>query len=413
MRTHAAVLILVVALGISQAAAAEPALRAGAARVDITPAVNAALPMSGYSSRTEGFKAIHDPIYVRAVALEDGPVKAAIVVADVIGFPHALWEKITRRITEQAGIPGENILLAGTHSHAAPDPRNPAWAAKLEESVPEAVRRAQANLQPARVGFGAGRANVNINRRARTADGGWWLGLNPDGTSDKTVAVVKFANPAGEPIAIFSNYAVHGTVTGPRNYEISGDLPGAAARFVEKHYGDRVVAPWTSGAAGDQNAIYGPGTDFSQVEVLGQILGEEIVRVAGGIKPSRDARIRGAQKVVSCPGRRLAPGFKPRATKHEWVDADPVEIRLSLLRIGNIALAGVSGEVLTMIGQRLKKESRLPATMMLTHCNGSSGYLPDDAAYQQVSYEITTARVKPGCAEKAIASGLVDMIRAR
>ena len=51
--------------------------------------------------------------------------------------------------------------------------------------------------------------------------------------------------------------------------------------------------------------------------------------------------------------------------------------------------------------------------MMVTHCNGSSGYLPDDAAYKDVSYEIQTARVKSGCAETAIVGGLLEMINER
>jgi hypothetical protein len=78
--------------------------------------------------------------------------------------------------------------------------------------------------------------------------------------------------------------------------------------------------------------------------------------------------------------------------------------------VSHIALTGVSGEVLTMIGQRLKKESPFAHTIMVTHCNGSSGYLPDDAAYQEISYEITTSRVKKGCAENAIVNGLVEMM---
>jgi hypothetical protein len=66
--------------------------------------------------------------------------------------------------------------------------------------------------------------------------------------------------------------------------------------------------------------------------------------------------------------------------------------------------------VLVSIGQRLKKESSFTHTMVVTHCNGSSGYLPDDAAYEQVSYEIVTARVKRGCAENAIVGGLLDLL---
>jgi L-serine deaminase len=88
-----------------------------------------------------------------------------------------------------------------------------------------------------------------------------------------------------------------------------------------------------------------------------------------------------------------------------------VNIRLSLLMLDHIALAGVSGEVFTMIYQRLKAESPFSHTVMVTHTNGSSGYIPADAAFDQISYEITTSRLKPGCAENTIVNGFLDMMR--
>lgn len=399
-------------------AAEKGSLRAGAARVDITPAADAALLMSGYAGRKEGHKSIHDNLYTRAVVLDDGASLAAIVTADVIGFSNALWEKITGRITQETGIPRDNILLAGVHTHGAPalaglyggtDEKRAAYTAKVEDGVLEAVRQAKAALQPARFGYGEGKAYVSINRRARTADGTMRLGFNPEGPSDKTVAVIKFETPSGEPIAIFSNYAVHGVAMGQGNLAITGDVPGATSRFVEQHFGGKVVAPWTSGAAGDQNTIYGPGNDFGPVADLGRNLGEEVIRVAGEIKTSPRVALRGAQRVVSCPGQRAVARPRPERG-YDFQDADPVSIRLSLLMVNHIALAGVSGEVLTMIGQRLKKESPFAHTIMVTHCDGSSGYLPDDAAYQQISYEITTSRVKKGCAENAIVNGLLEMM---
>jgi hypothetical protein len=87
-----------------------------------------------------------------------------------------------------------------------------------------------------------------------------------------------------------------------------------------------------------------------------------------------------------------------------------VAIRLSLLTIGHVALAGVSGEVLTKIGERLKNESPFSQTLVVTHCNGSSGYLPDDAAYEQISYEIAVSHVKKGCAEDAIVNGILELM---
>ena len=191
--------------------------------------------------------------------------------------------------------------------------------------------------------------------------------------------------------------------------QVSSDLAGATARYVEKRYGGRVISPWTSGTAGDQDPIYRVGTDFRNVAALGEILGEEGVRVADTIKTTPRARIHGRQRVVTCPGKRTVQAPGP-GREYKIEDADPVSIRLSLLVINDIAITGVSGEVLTNIGLRLKRESPFNRTIMVTHCNGSSGYLPDDAAFDQVSYEITTTRVKRGCAENAIVNGLLEMM---
>jgi len=148
------------------------------------------------------------------------------------------------------------------------------------------------------------------------------------------------------------------------------------------------------------------------VESLGKILGEEAVRVAGAIHTTNQVRIWGQQQVIRCPGRSVEPGPLPRK-EYRWRDADPVSIRLSLLMMNDIVLAGVSGEVLTMIHEHLKKESPFSRTVMATHANGSSGYIPDDAAFDQVSYEITTSRLKPGCAENAIVNSFLQLMGQR
>src|SRR2546430_749904 len=91
--------IFLIGLLVFPAFAAENgALQAGAARVDITPAADAALSMSGYASRKEGFKGIHDHIYARAIVLSDGSGLAAIVSWELIGVPTATWETLSQRI---------------------------------------------------------------------------------------------------------------------------------------------------------------------------------------------------------------------------------------------------------------------------------------------------------------------------
>jgi len=419
-------------------------LSVGAARVDITPPADAALPMSGYNSRKEGFQKIHDHIYARAIVLSDGTHEAAILSWELIGMPDGVWQHLSQRISKELGIPADHLILAGEHVHSAPTvagaytegtPETIAYTGKLEDYAFQAVKQAKSNLQPARFGFGTGIAYVNINRREQFPDGEWDLGYNPEGPSDKTVAVLKFEALAGKPIALLINYAVHGVVMGADNLEVSGDLPGATSRFVERYYqgdfpmrsdggwdlqlqpqekADGVVALWTSGAAGDQNPIVMDQVgDFSMVDALGRILGEESVRVANNIKNlSPQADVWGGQRVVNCPGREVVPGPHPQG-EYKFEDAGPVDIRLSLLMLNNIAVAGVSGEVLTPIFLRLERESPFRQTIMVTHANGLSGYIPNDAAYNQVSYEITTTHLKPGCAETGIVNGLVDMMNQR
>jgi neutral ceramidase len=109
------------------------------------------------------------------------------------------------------------------------------------------------------------------------------------------------------------------------------------------------VAIWTSGAAGDQNPVsMASGEDFTLVDALGKILGEEVVRVSSAIKTSAQARLWGAQQVVTCPGRRVEAGPRPR-TEYQFADADPVNIQLGLVIVDNVALASISGEVFTQI----------------------------------------------------------------
>jgi hypothetical protein len=412
------VLAALLAAGALPAAESGP-LRAGAAKVDITPHEGTSLRMSGYANRKSGHTGVHDPLWVRALVLDNGHARALLLVADLIGFSHEFVREMTPRISRETGLAEEAVFLVATHTHGAPAvelkgeeatwPGQAAYTEQVKEALVRVAAEAWDRLASARIGAGVGRANVNINRVARWSDGSWFLGLNPDGPSDKTVAVVKVESPSGSPIAILFNYAMHGTALGQENTRITGDAPGAAARFVEQAFGGRAVALFTSGAAGDQAPLYdlSPG-NFAGAGHVGALLGQEVVRVATNLRTRSEVTLAARQTSVTCPGRRLAPGPRVRA-HYEWMDAEPVLIRLSMLRIDGIALGGVSGEVLTRIGLRWKRELPLEVPILITHANGSSGYLPDEASYATVGYEIQTAKVKPGCAEEVIVRGLSEL----
>ena len=417
-------------------------LKVGAAKVDITPAA-ADLP--------KNMLGVLDPINVRAIVVDDGASRAAMVSVDAGAIGTETWQKVSERAARELKIPVSQLLLTATHTHSAPWMRGAAY----EAQIFDAIRNAASGMRKAQMAYGTGVSYINVNRNIidpKTQR--WWEGPNYEGVSDKTVAVVRFETPEGEPIAVYYNYGVHAVLTGNLDL-VSADLPGAASNYIEESLGNGAVAVYSNGAAGDQNPIYfnqtyelrairtadyakrgedisnamppgGTGMDRSNPKVamlmdqqkrmvlsMGQMLGEEVLHVSRASleRPVTEARISGAQTSVTCPGRkRLDKGRAGYPGVYE--DADPVSIRLSLLRIGDTVIGGVDAEVFTTIAQRFKRESPFKHSMMTTLTNGiaGSGYIPNDAAFGYNTFEVVSSRLKPGCAETAIVDGLLDLI---
>jgi neutral ceramidase len=412
------------------------ALRAGAAKVDITPADPTGLAnLWGHR-----FTGVRDKIYARAIVLDNGETSAAIVTVETVEITDGA--PIVAHISQETGIPAANIIVAATHDHNAPivalqnadgtqksGPDGVAFVAKVDSDVVTAVKQAKANMQAARMGVARGFADINVNRDESTPNG-YIMGWNPKGLSDKTVWVLKIETTTGKPIAFLINYAVHAAIIGVENTLLTGELPGATSRYVEQHYDDKIVALWTSSAAGDQNPIVMSAAvikssqkqagdsqtnldNFEAVDVLGRILGEEVVRVADSMKAdSSQPRIWGAEKVVTCPGQKILDrrlGEPMREVKS--VDAGPVNFRLGVLMIDKVAITWVSAEVVTKTYQEVRKQSPFADTLMITLANGRIGYLPDDASYDVWTREAIASPLKKGCGESTIVNGLVGLMR--
>jgi hypothetical protein len=432
-----------VLLAALAAHAADPGpLRAGAARVDITPSANA-LPVP--------YTSVRDHLFVRAIVLENGIMRAALVGVDLIGIDEPLWQEISKQVAQELQCPVENIIISATHSHSSPypedgksppDPNYAAFRAKLKEGILGAVRDAKGKLQPARMGFGTGASYLNVNRDAIHPETRlWYQGPNLEGPSDKTVAVMKFETLAGEPIAAYVNYAIHAI----DYYEmgiLTADFPGVTSRFVEHAYDDKMVAIWTVGAAGDQNPLYlrtqhnARETKFAfakdptpsakqaldkavddlnaSVDSTGNIMGEEVIRILDTTKKtSSDVRIWSGGRTITCPGRTRTNTGREGAPG-TYVDGEPVNIRVGLLTIGTTALTTINAEVYTQIALRLKKESPIANTVIVTQSNGraNSGYIPTDEAFGHDTFQVLDTHLKPGCAESSIVNAALDLMAA-
>ena len=446
MRRFRVIFEVIMVLGIPLSAVAQTAhvpspIRVGAAKVDVTPSEN---------ERPKNNLGVLDRLYARAIVLDNGVTSAALISVDAGAIPDALWQTVSGQIDKELGIPPARVLLTATHTHSGGGPRG----ANYSQKIVDAVRLAKQKLTPARIGYGTGVSYINVNRQiVDPKTGRWWEGANYDGPSDKTVAVIKFEGLDGSPIAVYYNYAVHAVLAGQLD-QISADIPGAASRYVEDSFDDRVVALWSSGAAGDQNPIYyqqtydlreirvkdyatrgvdisnamppgGEGLNRSDptvarlmnqqrqmVSSMGQFLGEEVMHVMRGIARTETAvPLYGSFTSVRCPGRERTnegrAGFEGT-----YKDAGPVEIRLGLLRVGDVMIGAANAEVFNPIAQRLTRESPYKATMMATLTNGAarSGYIPDDESFGKYTFEVLSSRLQPGCAESAIVNGILTLI---
>lgn len=419
-------------------------LRVGAARIDITPAEDQ-LP--------ELYRGINDRVYARAIVLDDEGVRAALVTLDAGGIPTPLWQAVSEQLSEEFSIAPGHLLLSATHTHSVPRQLAPDYVDKVVASV----RMAIDSLQPAQMAWGTGQSWINVNRNLVNPETGrWGEGPNYEGPSDKTVAVLAFESLAGEPIAVYYNYAVHGVIAGQLD-EVSGDIPGATSRYIEESLGDDAVAVWSLGAAGDQNPIFfeqtydlrririadyasrgedisnsmppgGTGLDRENPDVarlmdqqrqmllsMGQMLGEEVLHVLRRKLelPRTEAAISGGQKSITCPGRQRTDQGR-EGSPGTYVEGESVSLLLSMLKLGDVYLGGVNAEVFNPIAQRFKAESPYKHSMMVTLANGTagSGYVPHDAAFGYNTFEVLSSRLQPGCAERAIVGGLLELEQA-
>ncbi len=407
-------------------------LRVGVAKLDITPKDLTGL----VGIPNKPFAGVREPLYARALLLDDGATSAAIVAVDLVEYGDTL--PLRQRIAKELGIPADHIMIAPSHNHSAPRGgpptpgtssvtqrrpwSTPEYTRQADDTIVESLRKAKSSLQPARIGFGTGEVDINVYRYAFN-DGRWRAGVNPKGPANKTVWVIKLENMAGEPIAFLMNYAVHSNVmagAGPQNdLKIIGDIAGTAERYVETRYQDKVIAMFTMGAAGDQYPKFNYEMDKTWadtppselIDVQARALGLEVIQTARRMtQMTSTARIQASERIVPCEMKPQAggpPGQMPAAQPvPAQQSGQKLDMHLSLIRINDTALTSVSGEVSTNIYAHLQKESPLKNTFMATIVNDRVGYIPDEENYERMG-----AAYVRGCAEPAIVSNLVEMIK--
>lgn len=409
--------IVIVVLSNVWCASSFAAINAGSARIDITPPVGVWL--SGYAHRNKPSDAIEDPLFAKAIVLDDTHTKIAIVSTDLLWVPLEITRTIRREVNAKIGIATDNILICATHTHFGPKVDRPdanwpdaagskisdSYLKTLKEGVVKSICRANENLKPALIGATKGRiTEIVYNRRTKRADGTVAMSFRlppPEegltfGGVDPEVPILRVESQQGELIAAVVNYACH-PVSGAKEvdtfYSISADYPGITTQAIEKIEGGTCL--FALGTAGNMNPRR-LNRKHPRSEI-GKALAGEVLRRIQTVSTSDDIKLKALRKEVSFPLKKSEDGD----------DKQTLTTEIQLLAIGNTCILGLPGEVLVEIGLEIKKNADVENLLIISLANDTIGYVCPEEAYKQGGYEPTGAtKLAPGAGELMVAEAL-------
>lgn len=408
-------ILLAVCLLTFAGAAATPEFRAGVARADITPTVS--MPMYGYENRKCGpSSGIHDPLYAKALVLESGGSRMAIVTLDLGSI---VSEGLKDEVASKLGIPV--LLLAASHTHSSPsflpfgsaptlDGSGEAYRAELERKIFGAVETASKTMFPARLAVGRGAIQLGYNRLQLQNDGrSRVLFRNPDhvpwGPVDPEVDLLRVDDESGHARALLVHYAVHAVVLGQTNCKFSADYPGVMQAKVESELPGAQVM-FVQGGAGDINPLLmgrseNEAEDFATTQRMGELLAAEVLKANKNTAEVASGPIRSRSDLLEFPNR--------------WDKNKKLSVGITTVLIGkDIALATVPGEPMHLLQMNWKARAGVahPFFYGYTYSNGGTwaGYIPDlqSAARGGYGADVSTS-IAVGAGERIVEEHLINL----
>jgi neutral/alkaline ceramidase-like enzyme len=457
MRTPTPTIFAFVALAMTIAASPDgqttalPA-RAGLAEVEITPPIG--YRMDGYFTERLS-TGVKDPLMAKALVFQQGNTKAALVVCDLLGVPHALSREVRARAAARTGIPAANIAVTGTHTHTGPlfsgerarifsdraaaehgsDPlASINYIETLRDRLVDTIVAADAGLSPATLEFVSAREDrVSFNRRYRLNDG--TVATNPG------ISNPKILGPAGPidpdlpflliskektPVGSLTVFAMHLDTVGGTEY--SADYAGHLATEFRREFGDRFISVFGTGTCGNINHIDVSGKRRHSARLIGEQLAVSALsvrsrepvanlalaaasgRVSLRLRQVSDAQVAAARANVA----RIGTNDLPFLTQVETVSTldlssrgPTLDAEVQVVRLNReTAIVLLPGEVFVELGLAIKQASPFRHTLVIELSNDNPAYIPTEQAFKEGGYETVNSRIEPGGGEQLVAEAL-------
>ena len=419
-------------------------LQAGAATSNITPWLGVTMPGSFHPRYGED---VHDELLAKALVIDNGDVRIAMVTCDLIAVTEAIANAVKARIQERCGISPECVMVNATHTHSGAGVSNllgmgedEGYTTWLPLKVADAVELAIKRMQPARAGFASVMEDrISFYRRWLMKDGTVRMnpGLNnpdlvrPMGEIDPELAMMYVEGLDGTPISVVASFSLHYVGTGSVG-QVSADYFGQFFNLM-RHYigGNCVPILWNAASGQINNNDYSgeriwrdrghprarrmanvlAGHVLTEIQLMD--LDEELAlgAVTGTLEFSRKVI---TETDLDIAEQILAGGYEYEEGPFSWVVGQPVRKdrvgvyarqcqRLAALpeqmtapvqaiRLGDAAILALPGEIFVETGLRIKAQTSASPLMLVSLANGYIGYVcTDEALTQEGGYETWAA----------------------
>lgn len=396
----------------------------GVSSFDVTPPVGTHL--AGYAGRLDPSTGVYHPLTCTLTALTDPAVDQTLILVSIewLGF-YENTDRVRGIVQDATGIPGDQVLLGGSHTHCGPlvrpgtDSRRHGeidldYLERSFKAIGQAAKLAMESRQPVRAFASTGWCGFAHSRRKPDGAGGveWMPTL--DAPHDHTVPLVLFKDASGKPAHLLFGYACHPTSAGAI-LEIGGDYVGFALDRVKVELG--CTASFLLGCAGDQkpylpdpgNPAF-PAYPVEDIRRFGDQLAEAVI---GAVGSDAARELTGSLQIG---GRKLTLKTEPQpqVVYEDALDSPEAHIRswarhnldainagsapetdltfeIQTVRLGrDLALIAMAGEMSVEYGLRLQRVlgQRFGCVWAVGYANEIVGYVPSARQYPEGGYEV-------------------------
>lgn len=424
-------------------------LQVGAAAINVNPQV---FPVSINGGMTSGSASSStSPIHARALVLDDGTQRVAMVVVDSCMMSRTFLDEAKMLASKSTGIRPDRIMISATHAHSVPAAMSCLGTDADENYVPflrlklvEAIERAVANITPAKVGFAVRKAadytavrrwirrpdRIDVDPfgnktvRANMHAGRIWDDVTGEsGPEDPDLSLISFQAKDGRPLAVLANFSMH-YFSGVK--AVNADYFGLFSEGLKTRLGSQstddkspsFVGIMSHGCSGDIwrmdytrstpekfNSIkideYTQGLLDIAMQAYKEIQYDENADLAMAetrlqlkYRLPDKQRLDWSKAIVEKMGDRM-----PKTTEEVYAreqlflhDRQETSVVVQAIRIGSICIATTPTETYALTGIKLKLQSPFEKTMVIELANGGDGYIPPPEQHGLGGYNTWAAR---------------------